>query len=84
MSSPVAEVSTDQLSYTVPEDVGQLEVWINITNGQKAPGQECRIAISTIDGTATGELKCIFACISGTWNTADIWNTLDNGSSRTL
>ena len=54
--SPVVEVGTDQLSYTVPEDVGELEVWINITSGQKAPGQECEIEVETTDGTAEGKL----------------------------
>ena len=57
MCSPVAEVSIDETSYTVSEDVGQLEVRVSITNGQKAPGQECEIAIVTVGGTATGESK---------------------------
>ena len=48
------EAITDQPSYTVPEDVGQLEVWINITGGQLAPDDECRIAVVTADGSATG------------------------------
>ena len=60
--SPVAEVSTDQPSYTVPEDIGQLEVWISITNGQKAPGQECQIAVVTINDNATGKYSFLMCC----------------------
>ena len=56
---PVAEVGTDRPSYTVPEDVEQLEVWISITSGQKVPGQECQIVVATTDGTAEGELRGI-------------------------
>ena len=45
--TPVVEVTTNEPSYSVPEDVGQLDVWINITNGQleltSAPG----VAITT-------------------------------------
>ena len=54
MCSPVVEVGTDQTSYTVAEEVGQLEVWISITSGRKAPGQECEIAVATVDGSAIG------------------------------
>ena len=54
VNSPVVEISTDQTSYTVAEDVGQLEVWINITSGQKAPGQECHIEVEIVDGSAIG------------------------------
>ena len=50
------EVSINQPSYSVSEDVGQLEVWINITNGQLAPDQECQIAVITADSSAIGEL----------------------------
>ena len=57
--SPVAEVSTDRPSYTVPEDIGQLEVWVSITNGQKAPGQKCLIAVETVDGSAQGKLRLL-------------------------
>ena len=52
----VVEVSTDQPSYTVLEDIGQLEFWINITSGQKAPGQKCQITVATIDDSAIGWL----------------------------
>ena len=57
MCSTVANVGTDQTSYTVFEDVGQLEVQISITSGQKAPGQECEIQVTTTDGSAVGELE---------------------------
>ena len=60
MYSTVAEVGTDQLSYEILEDVGELEVWINITSGQKAPGQECEIEVETADGTAEGKLQFHF------------------------
>ena len=53
----VADVGTDQTSYTVLEDVGQLEVWISITSGQKASGQECEIVVLTTNGSAVGELN---------------------------
>ena len=53
---PVAEIGTDHSSYTVLEDVGQLEIWINITSGNKAPGQECEIEIISTDGSALGVL----------------------------
>ena len=56
MYCTVANVSTDQTSYTVPEDVGQLEVQISITSGGKAPGLECEIFVTTTDGSAEGEL----------------------------
>ena len=59
MCSTVAEVGTDQTSYTVPEDVGSLDFYVEITSGQKAPGQECEIAVVTIDGSAVGKLKII-------------------------
>ena len=57
MYCTVANVGTDQASYTVLEDVGQLEVQISITSGQKASGQECLIQVTTTDGSAEGELK---------------------------
>ena len=57
MCSTVANVSTDQTSYTVDESVGQLKVWINVTARQIAPGQECQILVVTTAGTAVGELK---------------------------
>ena len=53
----VAHVSTDQTIYTVPEDVGQLEVWISITSRRIAPWRECEIAVVTTDVTAVGEYK---------------------------
>ena len=52
--SPVAEIDTDQSNYTVYEDDGQLEVWISIINGQKAPGQECQIIVATANDTGMG------------------------------
>ena len=64
MCSAVADVGTDQTSYTVPEDVGQLEVLINITSGQKAPGQECLIEVVTTDGSAVGELMVTLCIVS--------------------
>ena len=69
---PVAEVGTDQLYYIVPEDVGQLEVWINITSGQKAPGQECVIEVATTDGSAVGELIAIVCKVSSPANDCDV------------
>ena len=57
MCSVVAYVDSDQASYMVPEDIEWLGVWINITSGQKAPGQECQIEVITTDGSAVGELK---------------------------
>ena len=53
------DVGTDQTSYTVQEDVGQLEVLVSITSGQKAPGQECQIVVVTTDVSAVGELMKI-------------------------
>ena len=53
----VVEVGTEQTSYTVPEDIGQLVVQISITSGQIAPGQECRIVVVTADVSAEGELR---------------------------
>ena len=53
---PVVEISINQTSYTVSEDVGQLGVWISITSGEKAPGQECEIEVTTDDGSAQGKL----------------------------
>ena len=53
----IAVVGTDKTCYTVPEDLGQLEVWLSITSGQKAPGQDCQIKVTTTDGCADGELK---------------------------
>ena len=47
-------VGTDQTSYTVSEDVGQLEVQISITSGQIAPGQDCQIQVTTTDDSAEG------------------------------
>ena len=55
MCSPVAVVSTDQSSYTVSEDVGQLEVWINITDAEVAPGQQFPIVVETTDETTLSE-----------------------------
>ena len=55
--SAVVNVGTDQTSYTVHEDVGQLEVLVSITSGQKAPGQECQIVVVTNDVSARCELK---------------------------
>ena len=52
----VVYVGTDQTSYTVHEDVGRLEVWINITNGQMVSGLECQIEVVTTAGSAVGEL----------------------------
>ena len=57
MCSTVVYVGTGQISYTVREDVGHLEVWISITSGQKAPGQECEIVVVTTNGSAAGELN---------------------------
>ena len=57
MCSTVVNVGTDQTSYTVLEGVGQLEFHVLITNGEKAPGQECEIAFVTVDLEAVGELK---------------------------
>ena len=59
MCSIVVDVGTGQTSYTVPEDVGQLEVWISITSGQKAPGKKCEIVVVTTNGSAVGELEII-------------------------
>ena len=53
----VADVGIDQTSYTVPEDVGLLEVQLSITSEQMAPGQDCQIQVTTTDGSAEGELK---------------------------
>ena len=72
MCSTVAEVGTDQTSYTVPEDVGQLEVWINITSGQKAPGQECEIEVVTTNGSAVGELIVTVCTVSSPVNDCDV------------
>ena len=55
----VADVGTGQTSYTVPEDVGQFEFWINITSGQIALRQECQIVVVTNPDSAVGELKKI-------------------------
>ena len=51
--SIAAEVDTDQPSYAVSEDVGQLEVLIEITS---ASGRECECELSftTADDSATG------------------------------
>ena len=57
MCSTVADVGTDQTSYTVHEDIGQLEVWIGITCGQKAPCQECDIEVVTTNGSAMGKFE---------------------------
>ena len=57
MCSSAVEVSTDQSSYVVTEDVGQLEVWISVTSGQIAPGEELQIAVEVMDVNAIGELK---------------------------
>ena len=54
--TPAAEVSMNQPSYTVTEDVGQLEAWINLTCGEAIFDQECEIAIETVDGSAQGKL----------------------------
>ena len=54
--SLVAEVGTNQPNYTVPEDVGNFTFYVEITSGQKAPGQECEIAVVTYDGSAIGQL----------------------------
>ena len=62
MCSTVADVGTDQTSYTVDEGVGQLEVWISITSGQKAPGLECQIQVVTRNESAVGELRVQFTC----------------------
>ena len=62
--STVADVGTDQTGYTVPEDVGQLEVQISITCGQKAPGQDCQILVTTTDGSAEGGLMIHIAYVS--------------------
>ena len=55
MCSLVVDIGTDQISYTVFEDVGQLDIWINITGGQIAPGQECQIEVRTTDDSAYGK-----------------------------
>ena len=55
MCTPVAAVGIDQPSYTVPEDVGQLEVWINYICEQIAPDQECQFTVTTTDGSAESE-----------------------------
>ena len=60
VGSPVVEVGADQIGYTVPEDVGQLDVMINITSGQKAPGQECLIEVATMSGSAEGNLCLLY------------------------
>ena len=57
LHSTVVNVGTDQTSYTVSEDVGQLGVRIAITSGQKAPGQECQIEVETTDSSAISELR---------------------------
>ena len=54
-SCPVATVGTDQPSYTVPEDAGSLWFDVLITDGQKAPGQQCEIQVGVVDDTATGK-----------------------------
>ena len=72
VNSLVVEVGTDQTSYTVPEDVGQLEVWINITSGQKAPGQECEIEVVTTDGSAVGELIVTVCTVPSPVNDCDV------------
>ena len=59
------DVGTDQTSYTVHEDIGQLEVLVSITSGQIPPGRECRILVVTNGVTARGELKLHF--IFFTW-----------------
>ena len=56
LCSPVAEVGTNQTSYTIPENVGSFVFYVEIINGQKAPGQECEIEVVTTDGNAVGEL----------------------------
>ena len=55
VNSLVAEVGPNQTSYSVAENAGQLGFWINITSGQKAPGQECLITVETVDGSAQGK-----------------------------
>ena len=59
MCSTVVNVGTDQNSYTVHEDVGQLEVLVSITSGQIPPEQECRIVAVTNIHSAVGELTKI-------------------------
>ena len=60
VSSVLGIVSTDQTSYTVAEDVGQLEFLVSITSGRIAPGRECEIVVTTNDGSAEGEFKVTF------------------------
>ena len=55
MFSSGVNVGTDQTSYTVGEDIGQLDIWINITSGQLAPGQECQIQVRTTNDSANGK-----------------------------
>ena len=55
LCSPVVNIGTNQSRYDVSEDVGQVNIVIMITSGQKAPGQECQINVTTTDVTATGE-----------------------------
>ena len=54
-SCPVATVGTNQPSYTVPEDAGSLWFDVLITDGQKAPGQQCVIQVGVMDHSATGK-----------------------------
>ena len=61
--SPVAVVGTDQPNYTTPEDVAQLEVSITFISGQKAPGRECLITVTTADGSAVCELLMVTSVI---------------------
>ena len=51
------EISTNQPIYVVPEDIGLLDIWISVTSGQIAPGQEWQFTVETANGGAIGELK---------------------------
>ena len=56
--TPAAEVRTNRTNYTVYEDEGQVEFWIDLICGQVVtPDLECEITIETVDGSAIGKLK---------------------------
>ena len=59
MCSSAVNVGTDQISYTVLEDAGQLEVTIRTTSGQMVSGLECQIEVVTNAESAIGELMII-------------------------
>ena len=56
----VASISASDVSFTFPENIRSILIPVLLT-GQKAPGRQCMVTVTTVDGTAisTGTVNVV-------------------------